>query len=1097
MNDHPVSHPTDQILSSYGLGKLNDDAAEAVNQHLERCPECRKRVAEMSADSFLGRIRDAQRSSGGSDRGEAGVVPSSVLARIAATVGQVPHILLRDSDLDNGPGPIVKLSSTEIPELSERPDRYQLFGEIARGGMGAVLKGRDNDLGRDLAVKVLLESHRDQPELIRRFVEEAQIGGQLQHPGIVPIYELGTFADRRPFFAMKLVKGRTLTSLLDERSDPARELPRFLSIFASVCQTMAYAHARGVIHRDLKPSNIMVGSFGEVQVMDWGLAKVLPQGGAADDAAAGKTRGDTVIATARSAGDPDSDLSRAGSVMGTPSYMAPEQARGEVERLDERCDVFALGSILCEVLTGEPAFTGRSSGEIQRKASRGELKDATDRLDASGVDSELIALAKDCLAPEPEDRPRSARELAAAIAIYLTGVQERLRQTELARVEANARAAEERKRRKLTVALAASIIGTILVGGGAWYAKERQRQVRANMVNLAFREAEVLRGMAEQVGDEPGRWVAAREAAHAVERLLADARDEPTRRRVADFVRTVTTSATAAENDQKLLSKLIDIRSAKGDDPDGSVTDEAYADAFREAGVDVATLPPAEAGAKIKARPATVAVPLAAALDDWAAVRRSRRHDQAGAERLAQVARNADPEPWRNQFRDALDSPNKQKRLDTLRALAGSAKVDELSPVSLNLLGAALFVAGDPKMAESVLRQSQCRYPGDLWLNYNLALCLERLERRDEAIRYYSAARSIRPETAHSLAHALQAKGEPDEAIAVFQDLARRRRGYGRHVGCLGRALQARGRNREANTALDAAVAALREDIRRKPDDPVAHHGLGYVLAAKGKLEEAIAEYREAIRLRPDFVGAHFSLGNALGSQGRQEEASAECREVIRLQPELPGAHYNLGLSLSALGRQDEAITAFREAIRLKPDYAEARSNLDNLLRAQGKQEEAITEYGEAIRLMPDDAGAHSNFANVLWARGRREEAIAEYREVVRLRPDDAGAHGGLANALGSQGRQEEASAECRAMIRLQPELPGAHYNLGLSLRPWGSKTRRSEPFVRRSGSSPTTLKLTPTSATSCCARGSRMWRSPRTARPSALSPTRPGSSTT
>jgi serine/threonine protein kinase len=195
--------------------------------------------------------------------------------------------------------------------------------------MGAVLKGRDPDLGRDLAVKVLLESHRDKPDLIRRFVEEAQIGGQLQHPGIVPIYELGAFADLRPYFAMKLVKRRTLSSLLDERSDRVHGLPRFLSMFEAVCQTIAYAHARGVIHRDLKPSNIMVGSFGEVQVRDWGLAKVLPQGGAADDVSAGKTRKrQTFIATARSSSESDSGLSRAGSVLGTPSYMAPEQARG-------------------------------------------------------------------------------------------------------------------------------------------------------------------------------------------------------------------------------------------------------------------------------------------------------------------------------------------------------------------------------------------------------------------------------------------------------------------------------------------------------------------------------------------------------------------------------------------------------------------------------------------------------------------------------------------------------------------------------------------------------------------------------------------------
>ncbi len=167
--------------------------------------------------------------------------------------------------------------------------------------MGAILKGRDPDLGRDVALKVLRDDLRDDADMVRRFVEEAQIGGQLQHPGIVPIYELGTFADRRPFFAMKLVKGHTLAQLLEARDGPDDDRPRFLSIFEAIAQTVAYAHARGVIHRDLKPSNVMVGAFGEVQVMDWGLAKVLPSGGVVDDEKAGKDdRQETVIATARS-----------------------------------------------------------------------------------------------------------------------------------------------------------------------------------------------------------------------------------------------------------------------------------------------------------------------------------------------------------------------------------------------------------------------------------------------------------------------------------------------------------------------------------------------------------------------------------------------------------------------------------------------------------------------------------------------------------------------------------------------------------------------------------------------------------------------------
>ncbi len=322
-----------------------------------------------------------------------------------------PGLVLRWNDVNNPPPrihlhdlpddePLVRPRCPEMPATPEGSwGRYQLQGEIARGGMGAVIKGRDVDLGRDLAIKVLLESHRRNPQVVRRFVEEAQIGGQLQHPGIVPVYELGTCADRRPYFAMKLVKGRTLASLLQARavrpvSSPAGirpptdalpaydDLPRFLSIFEAVCRTMAYAHARGVIHRDLKPSNIMVGSFGEVQVMDWGLAKILARGGVADEAAAGaEPLGETVIMTVRSGPSGSGSESQAGSVLGTPAYMAPEQARGNVERLDERTDVFGLGAILGEVLTGRQPYAGATPEEVRARAAQGDLADALGRLE--------------------------------------------------------------------------------------------------------------------------------------------------------------------------------------------------------------------------------------------------------------------------------------------------------------------------------------------------------------------------------------------------------------------------------------------------------------------------------------------------------------------------------------------------------------------------------------------------------------------------------------------------------------------------------------------------------------------------------------------
>jgi hypothetical protein len=298
-----------------------------------------------------------------------------VLHALGQKLVDVPRVILRDEHAD-GAEPVVAALSREMPP-GKSDSRYQLRGEIARGGMGAILKGRDTDLGRDIALKVLLDVHKDKPDVNQRFIEEARIGGQLQHPGIVPVYELGRFADGRPFISMKLVKGQTLSSLLAERADPAAERARFLGIFQQLCQTLAYAHSRGVIHRDLKPSNIMVGAFGEVQVMDWGLAKVLEAGGVADETKSLRQQQDeTVIRTLRQ--EPGStpvvgSHTVAGAVMGTPAYMAPEQALAEVDRLDERADVFGLGAILCEVLTGKPPYTGKHAMEVYRHAARGRL----------------------------------------------------------------------------------------------------------------------------------------------------------------------------------------------------------------------------------------------------------------------------------------------------------------------------------------------------------------------------------------------------------------------------------------------------------------------------------------------------------------------------------------------------------------------------------------------------------------------------------------------------------------------------------------------------------------------------------------------------
>ena len=389
--------------------------------------------------------------------GEAIVVASaghSVLESLGQSMN-LASVVLRDAK-DAGHEPIVQPKSPEMPERNS-DSRYRLDGEIARGGMGAILKGRDTDLGRELAIKVLLDVHKDRPDVIQRFIEEAQIGGQLQHPGIAPIYELGQFADRRPFFSMKLVRGETLSKLLADRTEAAQERGKFIGIFEQICQTMAYAHSRGVIHRDLKPANIMVGAFGEVQVMDWGLAKVLANGGVADEKKSQQMRPDqSLIQTLRSNAASDAPGSfgsngsqtQMGSVLGTPAYMPPEQALGEIDHLDERADVFGLGAILCEILTGQPPYVGDDGTQVYRLACRGKLEDCFGRLDACGADVELIALAKHCLELEPSDRPRDAAVLAERVSGYLESVEAKLRATELAKVDAQVRAEELRRRHR-------------------------------------------------------------------------------------------------------------------------------------------------------------------------------------------------------------------------------------------------------------------------------------------------------------------------------------------------------------------------------------------------------------------------------------------------------------------------------------------------------------------------------------------------------------------------------------------------------------------------------------------------------------------------
>ncbi|MDA1231401.1 MAG: protein kinase [Planctomycetota bacterium] len=306
-------------------------------------------------------------------------------------------------------------------------DRFQLDNEIARGGMGIIFAARDLHLDRAVAVKILLKKHQDKPLLRQQFVNEALISGRLQHPGIIPIYETGTFADERPYFAMKLVKGNTLAELLNARSQPQNELPRLLKVFEQVCQTVSYTHSCGVIHLDIKPGNIMVGTFGEVHVMDWGLAKASTELYSPSNFAIVQHRlqcdSDPTVELSGLTSQNLADKLPSARVWGTPAYMSPEQARGHY--VDVRSDVFCLGGILGEILTGYPPYRGKNLVDVCFKAAEADLRELHLKLIESGAGGVLVRLAMKCLSPNPDDRPMDARIVALELTLYLESLMRR------------------------------------------------------------------------------------------------------------------------------------------------------------------------------------------------------------------------------------------------------------------------------------------------------------------------------------------------------------------------------------------------------------------------------------------------------------------------------------------------------------------------------------------------------------------------------------------------------------------------------------------------------------------------------------------------
>ncbi|MCA9567733.1 MAG: SUMF1/EgtB/PvdO family nonheme iron enzyme [Myxococcales bacterium] len=334
------------------------------------------------------------------------------------------------------------VDTLELPEMAPL-DRYEDLGLIGIGGMGEVRRMRDRRLGRVVAMKFLRPDLAANRAVVARFLGEAQIAAQLQHPGMVPVHDVGRDPRGRVWFAMKAIAGRGLGEVVREVHDASVDrwqagrsgwtLHRLVEAFATVCEATGYAHSRGVVHRDLKPENIMVGAYGEILVLDWGIAKVLGE--------PEEETGEEAVWTTRTS--TDSFRTRMGSVAGTAMYMAPEQVRGEIDRLDPRTDVWALGALLYEILTGSPPWEGRRHVAVLTQILAGPPEAPAARLARLGrslpLPEELVALVGRAMSARQDDRPANGAEVATEARRWLEGAAREGRALELVREAVAAR----------------------------------------------------------------------------------------------------------------------------------------------------------------------------------------------------------------------------------------------------------------------------------------------------------------------------------------------------------------------------------------------------------------------------------------------------------------------------------------------------------------------------------------------------------------------------------------------------------------------------------------------------------------------------------
>jgi serine/threonine-protein kinase len=805
--------------------------------------------------------------------------------------------------------------------VGQRIGDYEVLEEVGRGGMGVVFKARQQGANRVVALKLLRFDPLGGDEQARRFRNEAEIVAQLDHPHIVPLYEVGEYAGR-VYFSMKLLDGGSLADRLSRFAADPRAAARLV---ADVARAVHFAHQRGVLHRDLKPGNVLLDGDGRPLVTDFGLARRV---------------------------ESDSSLTQSGAIVGTPSYMAPEQAAGAKGAATTAADVWGLGAVLYALLTGRPPFRGETVLETLEQV-KGQEPESPRRLNRR-VDRDLETVCLKCLRKEPGRRYEAAQELAEDLERWLAGEPVRARRAgpwELA-------AKWVRRRPALAGLLGVSALAVLgLVTGLVWHndqlrdSADRERN-QALEANRQKEEAQKKRAFARRAADRmytqvAEKWLASEPGSEKLQR---------------EFL----------EEALRFYQEL-----AQEPDADPSVQQE-LANAYRRMGaIHLKPGRPAEAEQAL-GKAADIGEKLTAQHPDQAEY----QDDLASIYyQLGNLNKDTSrPQAGEEFYRRSLAIFRKQ----AARFPSVPAHRQTIGTALINL-GSLLKRTGRQREAEEAWREARS--------------VLEKVtEESPEAAHYHIALGGV----LNNLAILLSQQGKSGDARGLLEDAIRHQR----------TALEINPRNKQALIFLDSHYSCLSVVLRQLGEPTKA---LGAMRESITVAEHLVAEFPETVSHRTSLAASQAALGQLYRNSGKPEEAAAAFRSALatmeKAAADFPRAPVNKGMLVNLhnelgavlfdhLGKYKDAEAEFRQVLRIRPNDFNGHHNLGHALYRQHRYPEAVAAYREALKIKPADAVAHYNLGKALRAKGRLDEAVAEYQEAIRLKKDFPEAHNNLALTL-------------------------------------------------------------------------------------------------